>query len=70
MIIDFSLFIFPVFVQDGRYRPYTFNDCVWSTPHNTDHGYIREITAIGATGKEKIVNTVNFLVTCSYIVTL
>ncbi|XP_078355533.1 uncharacterized protein LOC144658639 isoform X2 [Oculina patagonica] len=54
---------------DGRYRPYTFNDCVWWTSHNADHGYICEITAIGVTGKEKIVNTVNYLVTCSYIVT-
>ncbi|KAL9986493.1 hypothetical protein ACROYT_G000648 [Oculina patagonica] len=41
----------PVIWKDGRYRPYTFNDCVWWTSHNADHGYICEITAIGVTGE-------------------
>lgn len=42
---------FPLFIQDGRYLPYVLNECVWMTPHNNNHGYIREITAIGITGK-------------------
>ena len=42
-------------IQDGRYLPYALHECIWTTPHNNDHGYIREITAIGMTGKEIIV---------------
>ena len=52
----FYYFIFNFFlVQDGRYVPYMFDNCVWTTPHNTDHGYIRDITAISVTGKYRVV---------------
>ena len=49
-----SLF-FPFFIQDGRYLPYVLNECIWTTPHNHNHGYICEITAVGISGKQIIV---------------
>ena len=42
---------FSFFVQDGRYLRYVLDECVWTTPHNNNHGYIREITTTGITGK-------------------
>ena len=31
--------------------PYQFGECVWTTPHNMDHGYVRDIIAVGLHGK-------------------
>lgn len=45
---------YPEFWKDGRYLPYALHECIWTTPHNNDHGYIREITAIGITGQHAI----------------
>ena len=32
--------------------PYQFGECVWTTPYNMDHGYVRDIfIAVGLHGK-------------------
>ena len=38
--------------QEGRFAPYNFQQTVWTTPHNTDHGYVRNIIAINVHGKQ------------------
>ena len=42
-----------IFIQDGRYVPYKFEmqKIVWTTSHNKDHGYVRDIIAVGVNGK-------------------
>ena len=41
-----------LFTQDERYIPYQFGECVWTTPHNHNHGYVRDIIAVDSYGKE------------------
>ena len=31
--------------------PYQFGECVWTTPYNMDHGYVRDFLAVGLHGK-------------------
>ncbi|XP_066023688.1 uncharacterized protein [Pocillopora verrucosa] len=38
--------------KDGRFVPYQFGECVWTTPHNMDHGYVRDIIAVGLHGQQ------------------
>ncbi|XP_066023302.1 uncharacterized protein [Pocillopora verrucosa] len=38
--------------KDGRFVPYQFGECVWTTPHNMDHGYVRDIMAVGLHGQQ------------------
>ena len=42
------------FFQNGRYTSYQFDDdqCVWTTSHNSDHGYVHDIIAISVHGKQ------------------
>lgn len=68
LVVGSYSFCFSFFIQDGRYLPYALHECIWTTPHNNDHGYIREITAIGITGKEIIVRAM--CLRCSQVFSL
>lgn len=38
--------------KEGRFIPYKFQQTVWTTPHNIDHGYVRDIIAINVHGQQ------------------
>lgn len=40
----------PEIWKDERYIPYQFGECVWTTPHNHNHGYVRDIIAVDSYG--------------------
>ena len=31
--------------------PYQFGECVWTAPHNMDHGHVHDIIAVSLHGK-------------------